>query len=135
MPPELTGLLGGVGIITIVAVCGGILLTTALTIGITFFAIKMIRKAVGTNPTILQNGIPAKAKIISIQQTGVMFNYQPQAALQLEVYPPGGDPYTVQTKAIIPMVNIPQFQPGTEVPVKIHPSDPSQVALLAGTMM
>jgi len=27
------------------------------------------------------------------------------------------------------MINIPQFQPGAEVPVKIHPSDPTQVVM------
>ena len=77
----------------------------------------------------MQNGISAQARIVSVQQTGVMVNYQPQVAFQLEVTPPGGAPYQAQAKAVIPMVNIPQFQPGVEVPVKIHPTDPTQVVL------
>ncbi|MFN2272804.1 MAG: hypothetical protein ACK2US_18320 [Anaerolineae bacterium] len=129
MPPELTALLGGSTILIVILVCGSILVTTVITIGITWLAIRLVRKAMGPNRSILQNGIAAKAQILSVQQTGVMVNYQPQIAFQLEVHPPGGAPYQAQVKAVIPMVNIPQFQPGTEVPVKIHPTDPTQVVL------
>jgi hypothetical protein len=66
---------------------------------------------------------------MSVQQTGVMVNNQPQVVFDLEVRPPGGTPYRTQAKAVIPIVNIPQFQPGVELPVKVHPSDPMQVAL------
>ena len=129
MPPELTALLGGSTILIVILICGSILVTTVITVGVTWLAIRFIRKAMGPNRSILQNGIAAKAQILSVQQTGVMVNYQPQIAFQLEVHPPGGAPYQAQTKAVIPMVNIPQFQPGTEVPVKIHPTDPTQVVL------
>jgi hypothetical protein len=121
--------LGGSTILIVILVCGSILVTTVITIGITWLAIRLVRKAMGPNRSILQNGIAAKAQILSVQQTGVMVNYQPQIAFQLEVHPPGGAPYQAQVKAVIPMVNIPQFQPGTEVPVKIHPTDPTQVVL------
>jgi hypothetical protein len=129
MPPEVTELAAGGTILVVVLICAGTLVTLVFTIGITWLAIRMIRKAMGPDKNILQNGIAAKAKIVAVQQTGVMVNYQPQVAFQLEVTPPGGVPYQVQTKAVIPMVNIPQFQPGTEVPVKIHPTDPTKVVL------
>ena len=129
MPPGVTELLAGSTVLIVVLVCGGILVTTVITIGVTWLAIRLVRKAMGPDRSILQNGIAAKAQILSVQQTGVMVNYQPQIAFQLEVYPPGDAPYQVQTKAVIPLVNIPQFQPGTEVPVKIHPTDPTKVVL------
>jgi hypothetical protein len=129
MPPGITELLAGSTVLIVVLVCGSILVTTVITVGITWLAIYLIRKAMGPNRSILQNGIPAKARILSVQQTGVMVNYQPQVAFQLEVTPPGGAPYQAQAKAVIPIVNIPQFQPGVEVPVKIHPTDPTQVVL------
>ena len=47
----------------------------------------------------------------------------------IELQTSTGVPYTAQVNAIIPLVNIPQFQPGAVVPVKIHPTDPSKVAL------
>jgi hypothetical protein len=83
----------------------------------------------GPDRTILQNGIPAKATIVGVQQTGVMVGHQPQVLMLLEVEPPNGSPYQAQARAVIPMVNIPQFQPGARISVKIHPADPSQVVL------
>ncbi len=129
MPPEITELLAGTSIMVVLTVCGSIVFTIAMTIGIMIFARRLINKTVGPNRGVLQNGLPAQAKIVGVQQTGVMLNNQPQILFDLEVQPPGGTPYRAQTKAIIPMVNIPQFQPGVEVPVKIHPSDPTQVVM------
>jgi hypothetical protein len=125
----ITELLAGSTVLVVLLICAGTVVTIVFTVGITWLAIVLIRKAMGPNRGILQNGIPAKAKIVSVQQTGVMVNYQPQVAFQLEVTPPNGVPYQAQTKAVIPMVNIPQFQPGVEVPVKIHPTDPSKVVM------
>lgn len=129
MPPEITELLAGTSIFIVLAVCGGTVLSIALTIGIAIFARRLINKTVGPNRGILQNGMPAQAKIVGVRQTGVMLNNQPQILFDLEVQPPGGVPYRAQAKAVIPIVNIPQFQPGVEVPVKIHPSDPTQVVM------
>jgi len=56
------------------------------------FAIRFIRKTVGPNRGVLQDGIPAQARIVSVRQTGVMLNNQPQIAFELEVQPPGGAP-------------------------------------------
>jgi hypothetical protein len=129
MPPEITELLAGASTVVVLTICGGTVLSLALTIGITVFAIRFVRNKVGPNRGILQDGIPAQARIVSVRQTGVMLNNQPQIAFELEVEPPGGTPYRAQAKAVIPMINIPQFQPGAEVPVKIHPSDPTQVVM------
>ena len=129
MPLELTKLLTDTSTSVVLAVFGGTVLAIALTIGVTLYARRLINKTVGANHGVLQNGIPAQAKIVGVRQTDVMLNNQPQILFDLEVQPPGGTPYQAQAKAIIPMINIPQFQPGAEVPVKIHPADPAQVAL------
>lgn len=129
MPPEIADLIAGGSIIFVVITCAIVALSLVVTAGITILVIRMIRKTAGPDRGILQNGIPAQAKIVNAQQTGVMVNYQPQIAFTLEVQPPGGEPYQAETKAVIPMVNIPQLQPGTEVPVKIHPTDPTKVVM------
>ena len=77
----------------------------------------------------MKSGTPAQATIQQVWPTGTYVNNNPQIGMQLEVRPPTGLPYTAQLKAVIPLVNIPQFQPGAVVPVKIHPTDPSKVAL------
>ena len=91
----------------------------------------LIRKMLGQDRSIIENGIAARAKILSVRQTGLMLNYQPQVEFQLQVYPPSGMSYLAKVKAVIGLVNIPQFQPGVELPVKIHPTDQTKVALAA----
>lgn len=120
---------GPAELLIIAGICASVVATLAFTIGSTVLAIYLIRKAVGPNRNVLAKGTPARAVILSVQQTGGMVNYQPQVMLQLEVHPSYGLPYRVVTKAVIPMINIPQFQPGAEVPVKVHPNDPAKVVL------
>jgi hypothetical protein len=130
MPPEITQLLAGASVLTIVGVCGSIVLSLAVTIGVTLLVIRFVRKTVGQDRTVVENGIPARAKILSLRQTGVMLNNQPQVEFQLEVHPPSGMPYHAQAKAVIALVSIPQFQPGAEVAVKIHPTDQTKVVIV-----
>lgn len=130
MPPELTelfGLFSGLSIVMVIAICGGTLLSLAVTVGVTILAIRMVRKMTGPDRSVLDTGIPARARIVSVRQTNVLVNHQPQIEFQLEVHPPSGSIYHVETKAVIPMVHIPQFQPGAEIPVKIDPADPGKV--------
>jgi hypothetical protein len=129
MIPDISELLTNMSIFAIVTTCGGGLLSIALTVGIIVFVRRMIKQTVGPSQGILQNGVPAQAKIRGVRQTGVLLNNQPQIEFDLDVQPSGGPSYRATAKAIIPIVHIPQFQPGADVPVKIHPSDPMQVAL------
>ena len=119
---------GGIGIITILTICGSLLFTVVITAVVLFFVYRMI-KGMGPNQSILQTGIPAQAVIRQVWQTGTFINENPQVGMQLEVRPPGGQPYVTQVNAVVPMINIPQFQPGTVVPVKISPTDASKVEL------
>lgn len=135
MPPEFTELFTGTTILIVLAICGITAVSLAVTAGVMFLVLRVVRKAINPDPGILQKGIPAQARIVSVQQTGVMVNYQPQVAMQLEIYAPDGTTYQAQTRAVIPMVNIPQFQPGVEVPVKIHPTDATKVVLDTGGLM
>ena len=129
MLPEISELLTNMSIFAVIATCGGGLLSIALTVGIIFFVRRMINQTVGPNRGILQNGIPAQAKIRGVRQTGVLVNNQPQIEFDLDVQPTGGAAYQAKAKAVIPMIHIPQFQPGMDIPVKVQPSDPMQVAL------
>ena len=79
---------------------------------------------------ILQTGNPGKAKVLGLAETGVHINHQPQVLLTLEVTPDNTyRPYQVQTKMVISMLQIPQFQPGSRLLVRIDQTDPNQVAI------
>lgn len=74
-------------------------------------------------------GTPMTARVLGMQQTGMMVNMNPQVATTLEVQGPQG-PYPVQTMAVIPQMNIPQFQPGSMVNVRVNPMNPHDVAVV-----
>jgi hypothetical protein len=128
MPP-IEGLISGLSIAIVAIVCLSFVGMTVLTIVLIVVIRGFIQKKVGPDRMVLEQGIPAKAKIIHVQQTGVLVNYSPQVVFQLEVHPPNGVPYEATTKAVIPMVNIPQYQPGTEISVKIDPTNPTRVEI------
>ena len=128
MPP-IGEWITGLSIAIIGITCLSFVGMTALTIVLVIVIRRFVQKKVGPDRTILEQGIAAKAKIISVQQSGMLVNYQPQAIFQLEVYPPNGAPYQATMRAVISMVNIPQYQPGAEISVKIHPTDPTRVEI------
>jgi hypothetical protein len=125
-PNQLLG--GGIGLFTILITCGSLLFGLVIT-GVVLFVVYRMIKGMGPNRSILQTGIPAQATIRQVWQTGTFINENPQVGMQLEVRPPGGAPYVTQLNAVVPLINIPQFQPGTVVPVKISPTDASKVEL------
>lgn len=89
------------------AIGGVTVLSLVLTLVITLLVMRFVRKALGQDRSIIQNGIPARAKILSVRQTGVMLNNQPQVEFQLEVHPPSGMPYQARAKAVIGLISIP----------------------------
>jgi hypothetical protein len=119
----------GMSMLMTVLICLGSGVVTLLALGGTGALVWFILKSVRQDSGILKNGTPAQATILKVWETGTCLNNQPQLGFNLEVRPPSGAPYQAQAKGIIPMVNIPQFQPGAIVNVKISPTDPSKVAL------
>ncbi|ABX06360.1 hypothetical protein Haur_3724 [Herpetosiphon aurantiacus DSM 785] len=93
-----------------------------------FVLIVVLRRAFGPNKKLLQQGLPGQATIINVYQTGMMVNNNPQIGLVLQIDGPLGQ-YQTETKAVIPMISIPQFQPGAVLPVKIDPSNRNNIAL------
>lgn len=125
---DISSLLAGPLLITLISLVGSCGLGLGITAAV-IFVIWRVMKGMGPNREILKSGIRAQATIRQVWQTGTFVNYNPQIGMQLEVQPATGTPYLAQVNAVVPMVNIPQFQPGVVVPVKIHPTDPSKVEL------
>ncbi len=85
--------------------------------------------ALAAKDQLAMTGIPTTAKVLGMQQTGTMINMNPQVQAMLEVQGPQG-PYQVQTLAVIPQMNIPQFQPGSVVNVRVNPQNHQDVAVV-----
>lgn len=93
-----------------------------------FFVVRLL-KGSAERSRILSKGVPAQATIMRIWETGMRVNHQPQVGFELQVHPPNAQPYVTQTTMVVSALAIPRIQPGTVVPCKFDPSDPSKVAL------
>jgi hypothetical protein len=123
-PNFVTNLLGS----TTLIILGSFCFSAVLAIGITLFAIRMIRGVMNPHGN-MAGSVLAQATILNMWDTGVTLNDNPQVGLLLEIHPAGAPPYQVQTKSLVSRLKIPMVQIGNVVPVKYDPSDPSKVVL------
>jgi hypothetical protein len=77
-----------------------------------------------------QTGTPASARILAIWDTGITVNDDPVIGMRVEISRPDGTTYSPTIpKSLISRLDIPRFQPGATVSVRIDPQDPDRVAL------
>jgi hypothetical protein len=77
-----------------------------------------------------ESGLPATAKILDLWDTGITVNDDPVIGLRVEVSRQDGSTYTVSIpKSLVSRLDIPRFQPGSIVAVRIDPRDSMLVAL------
>ena len=76
------------------------------------------------------DGVPARAEILRIWDTGITVNDEPVVGLHVRVMPLEGADFEADiAKALIGRLQVPQFQPGKIVPVVFSRADPTQVGL------
>lgn len=75
------------------------------------------------------SGVPGRARLLSVTDTGGTMNEHPICEIQLEVTVPGHAPYTTVVRQPVPRMQAPMLQPGGTIAVKVDPNDPTTVAL------
>jgi hypothetical protein len=75
-------------------------------------------------------GLPAMGRLLYVQQTGRMVNFNPEVLASVEVHHPQMGPYQVQTTVVVPQIAIPRMQPGAQVEVRVNPQNPQDVAIV-----
>jgi Protein of unknown function (DUF3592) len=105
--------------------------TFAVLGGVFYLVWVKLLKPMRESSKLLQTGSPARARILSVSDTGVRLNDNPQVLMTLEVTPDGGfqPAYQTQTKAVVSFVHLPQYQPGARLRVKYDPQNPMVVAV------
>ena len=78
---------------------------------------------------LMKTGVSATARILQVSDTGVTINNSPQIKLLLEVTPPSGMVYQVETKEIISRLSTSSFQVGNVLPVKVDLDNKNLVAI------
>lgn len=110
-------------------------ISLAITAVVIFFAFRMVAGVTGNTKAgraLMSTGADAQATILGLQQTGTFVNNNPQVVLTLEVTPPGQPSFQAQASTIIPLVAVPQVQPGNVINVKYDPTDHSKVMVNFG---
>jgi hypothetical protein len=116
------------GAITIVTLCI-VGFFSLLSLAFSLWIIRYVRRSFFGNQDLASNGIPTQATVLQAWQTGAMVNYNPQIGLRLQVQHPQGNTYEVETKAVVPQLQLAQLQIGAVVPVRIDPDNPQRVLL------
>lgn len=79
---------------------------------------------------VLAHGVPAKARVLNLKDTGTRINSQPLIAITLEVMPANKPPYKAVVKKVLTMADGGEFQRGTIIHVKYDPAHPERVAVV-----
>jgi hypothetical protein len=112
---------GGVepqAVLVVLAVAAGVLLPWPL----------LFRQLFGAGAA-SEQGLPAEATVLKVWDTGWTINDDPRVGLLLQVRPPGGTPYQVETKSVVSRLVVARLQPGAVVQVRYDPHDARKVSL------
>ena len=88
-----------------------------------------LSKANAASEAILATGLPATATVLELQDTGTRVNSYRIVKMSLAIDSADFGSYQSSLRAMIPMINLAQVQPGQVVNVKIDPTNQQNVAL------
>lgn len=81
------------------------------------------------NREVRERGLPARATVLEIWDTGAEVNDDPVVGFRLEVDAEGRPPWHAEARSLVSILAIPRIQPGAVLPVRYDPTDPSRVAI------
>jgi hypothetical protein len=128
----LVGLLVATGVVLAVAGPTAIYITIGMLAmfgGMFFLFYKLFFQQIFLAARLNKTGIPGKAIILEVKDTGITINNSPQVKLVLEVKDNLGQRYTTTCRALVSRLNPGIFTPGMEVPVKIDPRNQKTVVI------
>ncbi len=128
----VVGLLVGVGVVMMTAGSTGTYISIgmlALFGGMFYLFYRIFFKPMINANRLQKTGLPGKARILEVRDTGVTINNNPQVKLILEVKNSLGQTYQTQCRVMVSRLNPWAYQPGMELPVKIDPKNDQNVVL------
>ena len=104
-------------------------LTIIFPFAILAFIFSLIRRSRLNKEKLLKTGEPAKAKILSVSETGVYINNKPRIAIELEVKPQTGLPFNAKIYAVISFLQPLLYQPGVILNVRYDMNNLKNIAI------
>lgn len=106
---------------------GGLVVLASLVSGFVVFG--ALFKGAARHKVLVRRGVDAWAKVMVVEQTGTRVNDQPMLRLRMLVEVPGKPGYAVLHREVVPQIRLAQLQPGVQLPVKVDPQDPRNMAI------
>lgn len=128
----IVGLLVGVGAVVATGGKSGIWMGLGMLVifgGMFYLFYRLFFKPMLNASRLQKTGLPGRAKIMEVKDTGVTINNNPQVKLILEVKNSFGQKYTTQCRVLVSRINPNMFMPGMEVAVKIDPKNEQNVVI------
>ncbi len=115
-PTELTN--DGYSLKNFFFIMGGVFIL--IPVGLVFYALRKQRNL----SKLIEDGKQGIARILQLEDTGVRVNENPRVRVLLEISIEGIASYQVWKKVTVPVIRLPQIQPGMEIAVVADPFDP-----------
>ena len=90
-------------------------------------SIDMAKGALG-NPDLATTGMDATAEVLSIEDTGMLINFNPVVKMKLKVEPRFGVGFETIGQSAVSKIAIPRV--GDKINIKYNPADPSQILVI-----
>jgi len=132
------GLLGlAIGVTAVLTTAGslGIYIASGMLLlfgGMFFLFYKLFFQQMLLASRLAKTGLPGKALVKEVHDTGVTINNNPQVKLVLEVTNNLGMIYTTTTRTLVSRLNPGIYRPGMTIPVKIDPDNENNVVVDPG---
>ena len=95
-----------------------------------FFVGRRVGNIRGLRPRLLKTGLPTRALVKRIWETGMTVNNDPVLGFEVEVVDPKGvAPYLASVQQIIPRILVGGVLPGSVLGIETDPEDPEQIAI------
>src|SRR5258706_3283284 len=128
----LIGLIVGIGAVIATAGSSAPLITILIIVvfgGMFYLFYRLFFKPLINTARLQKTGLPGKATILEVKDTGVTINNNPQVKLMLEVKNNYGHKYSAQCRLLVSRINPNMFMPGMEVPVLIDPKNEQNIVI------
>lgn len=89
----------------------------------------MAARSARATAQLLSSGLPGRATITGLTQTGVYMNRNPQIAMDLTVDVPGHAPYPAKHREFVPLMVVGRLTTGAPLSVRVDPANPQRLAI------
>lgn len=94
-----------------------------------------IRRGNIREETLLREGIPVEAVILSMTETGTTVNNAPEIEMELSLNLPDGSTRVKKHRCFVSLLDLAGLSPGDRLPAKVDPEDPDRMVVITSKVV